>query len=497
MPARGNHLALAMLLAACGSAPRPSPARATRAPAREAAPAPEAVADTPVAMPEGLVAGPFGTAHPSVVAGVDERGRWLVLCQAREDTDGDGRVEVSTGYHGEMFGDRLQAYLFLAPGEGEAIDELLGVSDDGDVVAFRRGTQVSLLDVTTGQRTALSGEGPLELSTDGRVLFRRRSGDRVDLVVRRLADGSEQRIATGPGLLWRASFMPGAAWLRVDMVRHDTNGDGRIEAPQLQTTLAPRQTCSPAPAVYSTYGWRGDQPEILVVPSTGGAPRLLSEIVRDATPLTTMGASFLVRRGDFALGLQRPDGRYEELVPAECRGLVLAFAPSAERVVVQCRTDPRRLEAHTVDSHGSLSSTSDHEYDDDLLESRSPYVLGNTLVDLDTGASFTLPDHQYIQGVVGTRVLYVQARRYRWVDVATEEVRDLGPSRPGSLPRQVGDVVSSGPFTFDVRAGTRIASGQPDGVSLDVFGRRLVPLGPSDYAFATGPFEWLPPGTGG
>src|SRR5262245_5245192 len=50
----------------------------------------------------------IGTEHPYTVEVVTPR--FVILCQAREDTDKDGKTRVSMGLHGDTWGDQLVPY---------------------------------------------------------------------------------------------------------------------------------------------------------------------------------------------------------------------------------------------------------------------------------------------------------------------------------------------------------------------------------------------------
>ena len=73
-------------------------------------------------FPAQPVDAPIGTAHPVLVEELADNGTWLVICEARADTDHDGQIEVGVGFHGDMFGDKMLPYLVLGSGPGIAID---------------------------------------------------------------------------------------------------------------------------------------------------------------------------------------------------------------------------------------------------------------------------------------------------------------------------------------------------------------------------------------
>src|SRR4051812_43452253 len=66
--------------------------------------APPASADVPAA-PAGV-----GTAGPASVVAAARDGSWVAMCQARHDTDHDGRLEVSHGFNA-TYGDEQGAYV--------------------------------------------------------------------------------------------------------------------------------------------------------------------------------------------------------------------------------------------------------------------------------------------------------------------------------------------------------------------------------------------------
>jgi hypothetical protein len=70
-----------------------------------------------------LVGNPRFAAHGVVVVATAPDSTWLVYCQAREDTDGDGEVAVGVGVHGDFFGDRMRAWYSGPDGRESPIDD--------------------------------------------------------------------------------------------------------------------------------------------------------------------------------------------------------------------------------------------------------------------------------------------------------------------------------------------------------------------------------------
>src|SRR5690606_25952803 len=135
-----RHVGACLLFVACtrASAPpsTPPPPSHTAVPVR-APTVRQRAALAPVPLER---AGWYGTAHPTFVRAYDRvSSRWMALCQARRDTDGDGTIEVRVGHHGEIFGDEMQLYLVVDGGDGIAIDSIVDSSDNDRWVAVIRG----------------------------------------------------------------------------------------------------------------------------------------------------------------------------------------------------------------------------------------------------------------------------------------------------------------------------------------------------------------------
>ena len=73
---------------------------------------------------------PIGTAHPLVSVAVDPQARWVVALQAREDSDGDGEIEVLAGRAG-WIGDRMRPWLLRGEGPGKPLDWFGGADPSG------------------------------------------------------------------------------------------------------------------------------------------------------------------------------------------------------------------------------------------------------------------------------------------------------------------------------------------------------------------------------
>ncbi|RKH29951.1 hypothetical protein D7Y11_04915 [Corallococcus sp. AB018] len=317
-------------------------------------------------MPQAAAVAPaipaedYGTAHPFVLVDSAPDGRWLLACQAREDTNGDGRIETVLGFHGNIVGDALRPYLFLEPGAGIRIDEVLAVAPTGRFLVLVRDTTLWLLDVETREEKVLvsdvtpdttSPHPPIRasFSRDGlRLLYLRPEGGRPVAVVRDLLQGTERVLDAGRGLLGQALLDPSGQWAAFDVVE-DTNSDGKESWPKEDTTLAPA-TCRGPVMSSSHFGWEGDTP-VRRYRRLEGGPLLQGDDV-----LQPMGKGMLRRALDRSIALEHADGRRETWVPSGCNGTLLFADAAHEQVLVVCETQPDLgpLELHGARVHQPL-----------------------------------------------------------------------------------------------------------------------------------------------
>ena len=155
----------------------------------------------------------LGTASPGKAGQIDSQGQWVVLCEARVDDDGNGRLEAGEAM-GVTFGDSLRPYLVLGSGVGTEIGSVLSVDPHGRRIAISQGACLYVVDTRTGKATALArGDGRIrvdtlqeyaaaDFSSDGTHLaYVRSSGAWSQVLVRDLEKGREITIDPGPGRL--------------------------------------------------------------------------------------------------------------------------------------------------------------------------------------------------------------------------------------------------------------------------------------------------------
>lgn len=269
----------AVVLFACGPkappvAPDPDPAPVSEA----GEPAPSGPTDKPAAVPvpSGAI---VGTAHPIVVEAVARDGAWVVICQARTDTNGDGEIAVNVGYHGDTWGDSFKPYVVRGAGEGEPIESLVGYTRDGRWLVALRGGKLAVLEVTTGLWRELPGA---DVRDDGvplgphRVASVARGGevmtyfrDDETIVIRELATGAENTVKVPGARVWRVELEPAGTWAKVYVIKTDTDKDGKLTWPSVHTSLSDRDCRGPIMS-YSTGGWSGDKPDEMWLDVAGG-----------------------------------------------------------------------------------------------------------------------------------------------------------------------------------------------------------------------------------
>lgn len=164
----------------------------------------------------------WGTASPGVGGFLDRSGRWGVLCEARSDDDGNGKLFVEAGMHGVAVGDTLRPYLVLGSGSGIEVGALLAADPLGRRLAISDGICLYLVDTTNGKASVLArADGrqradslqeyrAAEFSSDGRWLaYARSSGAWSQVVIRDTETGMERTLDPGPGRLAGVAFDEG------------------------------------------------------------------------------------------------------------------------------------------------------------------------------------------------------------------------------------------------------------------------------------------------
>lgn len=326
-------LGLGMLAWGCGAAVVPPKAQ------------PQAVAPSLPAFKRGLT---FGTADPYTLLGFDPEAQWVALCQAREDTDGDGITRVGFFHHGEPSGDRMKTYFVLGGGEGEAVDGYLGAAASGGWVALRKSERVYLLNTRTGAERNLAqidldqeadpspagGVRMLSFSPtkEQLLLVQDAKAGRASVALMELATGELRRVDLGAGRVWQAGFSEDGTWIRAALVTADRNGNGSLDLPTIVTTL--RGDACGQPASYSTFGLRDDHDEVtsVAVPVAGGKVRPTPEVQG------FLEGDLVLTRDDGSLVRENASGAQQVLAGPACEAGVLDYySLEYQRWLVACR----------------------------------------------------------------------------------------------------------------------------------------------------------------
>jgi hypothetical protein len=115
-----------------------------------------------------------GDAGPAAVAAAAADGSWVVLCQARQDTDHDGVVVVRSGGMGGTYGDQQDTFLVVEAGAGTAIDDVVAVDPSGQRVVIERAHRLVLARPTKPDEvdlTRLGARSPLFDDTGTHLIY--------------------------------------------------------------------------------------------------------------------------------------------------------------------------------------------------------------------------------------------------------------------------------------------------------------------------------------
>jgi hypothetical protein len=288
----------------------------------------------------------LGTAGPTWALAWAPDERWVVLCQARRDTNGDGIISTSVS-DDTLKGDDMAPYLIRGAGSGEELGALLESSSDGRYLLVTKADKLWLLDtLDSRQDVDLSAHGAslsetlIHIERDWAGFFDKAGHllyvSRGRVIMRELATGREQAFDL-PGQLHKAFPHPAGVWLGqihvepgTEMKRDDPprrayrchfpdDGNARFELP------------------------RGARRFLSFSPVKGGSPVLFEE--ENITPL---GDLLLVKETSGAFVVRDAQGQRTELVPASCRGSLIHSHGPSRSVLVACMARKRRLQFGSV-----------------------------------------------------------------------------------------------------------------------------------------------------
>jgi hypothetical protein len=530
---RASLSLLATVLACRSPAPATEPARPAVA-AAPVAPAPSAPAVAPRPAPveiaaEPPAAGDIGTAGFVWTRATAPGGEWVLLCQARKDTDRNGTIEVQYGMHGEVYGDELAPYWIRGAGAGEELDAVVAVDPARNYLVVIHGKAMELLDTRTAARVPLRGadtryieaglfDGDRAAFAGEYLLYLRvpatKKGRRT-IVVRRLADGDEREVDPGKGTL-RLARMSGQ-WIlaavydptpgyAVGISSHSSGPDhteggrrcrgDRTDGGRLQLSGTDRR-------------W---------APLTGGEAASRRDV------LTSLGADLITRAADGALAIEHA-GAAVELAPASCGGLVVARSEADGSVLVACKGsgDPAELRlwhggavrtlavkiANPTPDEGIMSDLerTEHEGRDEAGGRRAAIATpdGRMVLDLVTGRMQPAVEQEAVAAHDDILLLHRREGPFSIYDRATGAVVELPGVPPDMMDEaQQGRLFAAGPRADDpaprpgmlVDLAAAVVLGTFTGPALAVSTTGWV-LSPAPAAGAAsrsdGPLRWVRP----
>ncbi len=504
---------LALGLTACGAGAAIHPPTEVAAVTPGSAPIP--LVDVPAAQRATSVqeveAGAIGTPHPVLLRAAAADGGWAVLCQARTDTDGDGRVSVEVAARGTLSRDRLDTYLVEGSGAGEPIDTFVGADPRGRYLVFERAGRLILRDSWERLETDLSESGALvgtdkasflphraaAFSSDGRrLLYLRRRGQRDWVVVRELDGGLESVIDPGDGLLVRAEFDATGEWLLLRVVDADTNADGRWEWPHGKPGPSEPGCVSPIPH-FRVPPAPPDKPGVRVTRVSGGPVRAVRGFV------TSFGAGGVLRRSEDRALFFDPVGAESELwSPSMCDGRLLHADPVRGLLVVACATEegPREVELVARRSRQKLNLLVG-AFEIDNVFGGSPRLLplyvypgpDTRLLDLESGQLIALERRDRVIASHGSNVLIRRSERLYWGD-AHAPLELLGAFEPLAPLVHQAPLVFAAPWVVDLAERRLLGRVNGEGLALSSRGAVLVASQPGESnSLPMGPLRWALP----
>jgi hypothetical protein len=457
------------------------------------------------------LAATWGTADPlTFVAAAPDR-RWVAVCQARRDTNGDGAVRVDVAPDGVLSGDELAGYLLDAPGPGMPIDAFAGSDPSGRYVAFVRDGRAILRDTTT----RVDVELPADVRDDAAPFLHPRSisfdptGRRVaylqklelggKIAVRELATGAEVVVDPGAGVLFRADFDPSGEALSIRVVTTDTNGSGRLDWPVPEVDKPWMRCTGPLPR-YAVWEHPGDEAVFRVAKVTGG-------VARDAPGLVVpMGDALVVRDPDGTVMRVDAAGKRAPLARKGCEARLLHVDASRGLALLTCQDAKGKNEAVLVGQGPAkpLSLALSVAPGDHWLEGTPrlvPLHPGNdaALLDLDRREVEMLTSGDRILATSGARALVLRGHTLLFHELGGSDRELPGEVTPLLHMARAGAVFYVPPFVVDLARGELLGKAEERAFAVAADGALLVSEGGAADAtrLARGPLRWKTPAPAG
>ncbi|HVU04200.1 MAG TPA: hypothetical protein VHE30_20725 [Polyangiaceae bacterium] len=451
---------------------------------------------------------PIGPGGPFSFVAADPERRWVAVCAAARDTNGDGRISVAVSPRGGTVGDALDGFFVAGEGTPEAVDAFLGSDPSGRWVALEVHGALVLRDLLLRTETDLSALGadlrddlasfvhprPVAFDPAGkRLLYIRSDANGSRVVIRELETGGEVVVNAPEGSLHRADFDASSEWVVLRVVTTDTDQNGRIEWPVPE---APAHTRCEGPLPrYAAWERPRDEPATFVVRSTGGTP------VEAPGLVTPLGEDVIVREPDGTLARLAPDGRRTLASRKGCASRLLHADARRQELLVTCTDKPGKHTAVLVGPNGArdlalglAAAAGDH------VIPGSPRLVplhpgaDAVLVDLDSGTVEALRSGDRILGTAGERALVLRGRSLVVHTLHGDEQSLSGEVDPFGHVRRTGSTFFVPPFVVDLGRGVLVGKSGARALAVATDGSLLVAATPADATrLAGGPLSWVAP----
>ncbi|HEY4176201.1 MAG TPA: hypothetical protein VGM90_05200 [Kofleriaceae bacterium] len=457
---------------------------------------------TSVASADGV--GMAGAPTQVVAAGIN--GDWVVMCQARKDTDKSGGLNVRNGFNSTM-GDDQHAYLVVGTGLGQQIDDFFAADPTRRRALILRKKRVVLIQPGLGKDidvSALSGDGPIEFDESGdHLIFARKRAGKTTIVIHAIDSGKENFLDPGSGKLVSLYTHPGDSWMEIQVF---ANRKGDLP---YKTTEGPSHGWCWTGAVSDSSVTTGTPPVTRYLSVDGKSP------ARELADVVGIGGDQLFRRAaDGAITTERPGEQPRTIVPAACGGRAVGMHDGALVVACTKRGAPSPLEEYAADGTlrkiNATITASDSDSTHDL--GRFLFVTGrdanDTIIYLVTGKTHQSPEYQQTISHEGDSSLVQRGEHLVVIEPSGD--RTLGSIAQYPSTFDAGTFTYVEPLVID-RTGYTLIGTAPTHPSNDAWhgkyegtitavakdGRVLVGWGPEHgrWAWVSGPLEWITPVT--
>ncbi len=459
----------------------------------------------------------LGTDGPLVVEAAAPDGSWVAYCQARIDTDRDGKVSVSFSPTGDLIGDSLERYFSF--GEIERVhSELLASDPSGRWVILSENGKTELVDLKTSVEVDLEALGADVASSSALYLphrslafhptlpffaYTRSTPAGLTAVLRNLETNAELAVELGAGALSRLEFSAAGDALVAQIAPLDANKKGRPELPiPLKRAQSTCQAFAPTPKFPA---WVEASSELVArVSSVSFEPMLTATPFTEVLGLIApLGGGWLVRDTDKSLWLVRGKRR-QVVAPARCAGVVWHVDSGRGAVVFACAgKNAVALSQLQIYRAGAVSKLGvelrplgrDRWLRPERLVPLYPGAL-SFLLDMEKGSAVPLLPDDGIVTVDEEQALIWRKNRLLRFSGLTQETVDLGVEvEPLAYVVQNRGIAVVSPYVVDLKREQPLGkiSGRPLVVADD--GHVLIAKGQQASAdsLATGPLGWVSP----